>query len=131
MLNGQFIDQVGHAQMAVSCGAVRGDPQCQRQSAAQLCQPAGGGRVGGCPLVSGDPGNQGDGFGGREHVQGETLRAVEGYQATDSVAAGDYDKAAGCPGQQRPDLPGACRVVQDDKDPPAAEQAPVHRRQLI
>ena len=130
MLNGQFINQVGHAQMAVSCGAVRGDPQCQRQSAhncANLLAAAGSA----APLVSGDPGNQGDGFGGREHVQGETLRAVEGYQATDSVAAGDYDKAAGCPGQQRPDLPGACRVVQDDKDPPAAEQAPVHRRQLI
>ena len=117
VFEGQLIDQVGHAEMAVSCGAVRGDPQGQRQPAAQLGQPAGGGRVGGGPLVSGDPGDQGDGFAGREHVQGEALRAVAGDQAAEPVAAGDDGKAAGRPGQQRPDLLGAGSIIQARRAP--------------
>jgi hypothetical protein len=33
---GQLTGQVGHAEMGMSCGAVRGDPQVQGQPAAQL-----------------------------------------------------------------------------------------------
>jgi hypothetical protein len=128
VLEGQFIDQVGQAQVAVRCGAVRGDPQCQRQAAAQLGQPVGGSRVRGRPLGPGDPADQGHGVAGRQHVQGEALRAVAGGQAAERIAAGDYCKATGHPGKQRPDLPGAGSIIQHDEHSPAAEQAPVHRR---
>ena len=131
VFGGQLIGQVGRTEMGMGRGAVCGDPQGQRQPAAQLGQPARGGRVSGSPFVPGDPGDQGDSLAGREHVQGQPLRAVDGGQAAEPVAAGDDGEAADRPGEQWPDLPGACGIVQHDEDPPAAELAPVHRRQLI
>jgi hypothetical protein len=43
------------------------------------------------------------------------------------VAAGDQDQAAGCAGQQRPDLRGVAGVVQDHQHPFAGQLAAVQR----
>ena len=83
MLEGELVNKVGHAQMAVGCGAVCGDPQGQRQATAQLSQPSGGGRIRPCPLGSGDPAYQGHSVTRGEQVQGKALSAIAGGQAAE------------------------------------------------
>jgi hypothetical protein len=56
---------------------------------------------------------------------------VGGNQPGQAVTAGDHDQAAGAAGQQRPDLVGAGRVVEQQQQPPAGRHRPVQAGRLL
>ena len=59
------------------------------------------------------------------------MGAVGGDQAGELAAAGHHHQAAGRAGQQRADLLGAARVVQDDQHPPTVHKGPVQAHLVV
>ena len=103
----------------------RRDPQGERQEGAQLGEGTGSRRLGRHPPLVEEPAEQRDRLVRAQHVEVEAGGAVPGDQPGQPVPAGDHDLAAGYPGQQRPHLRRAARVVEHDQQPPVRDDAAV------
>lgn len=108
----------------------RRDAQRQRQPGTGGGQLRGGRRFGRDPRRPDAGGEQLARLGRRQYVQGQPLRAVPRGQAGEAVPAGHHGQAAGRPGQQRPDLVGGVRVVEQDQYSPAGQAGAVEGGRL-
>ncbi|GAA1396809.1 hypothetical protein GCM10009639_33360 [Kitasatospora putterlickiae] len=108
-----------------------GDPDGQRQAAAEPDELAGRLLLGRDPALADGAGQQPAGLLRAEHVQAELAGAVAGDQPGEPAAAGDQHGAARGARDQRPDLFGVASVVQHDQHPLAGEQRAVQRGGLV
>ncbi|GAA3305500.1 hypothetical protein GCM10020219_000100 [Nonomuraea dietziae] len=83
------------------------------------------------PLPRGEAGHQGGGLLRRQDVELEGQGSLPRHEPVEAPAPRHHDAAASRAGQQRPDLRGARRVVEQDQHPPVVQQAPVERRALL
>jgi hypothetical protein len=109
----------------------RGDPQRQRQMRAGPGQIGRGLGFGLDALGAEDLAEQRPGLLGMQWAQDQPASPVGGDQPGQAVAAGDRDQAAGAAGQQRADLVGAGRVVEQQQQPAAGRHRPVQAGRLL
>jgi hypothetical protein len=105
-----------------------GDLDGQRQVAAGVHHPVGGGPIGLDPAGPRAAGQQGDGGGPVQRLQPQRPDAG---QAAQPAPAGDQHPAGRRAGQQRHDLVGGRGVVQHDQDAPVGQPGPVGGRPAV
>lgn len=108
-------------------GRLRGDHrQGQRQPGAAVDDLVRRPRIGAHPRRPQAQFEQAPRLHAGHRVEHDGPRASLGDEPGQPVAAGDYHRAAGGAGQQRPDLVGVARVVQQHQHSPVRHQAAVH-----
>jgi hypothetical protein len=109
----------------------RGDPQRQRQMRAGPGQLGRGLGFGLDAPGADDLAEQRLGLLRLQRAQDQPPGPVGGDQPGQAVAAGDHDQAAGAAGQQRPDLVGGGRVVEQQQQPTPGRHRPVQASRLL
>jgi hypothetical protein len=131
LFGGEFGGQPGQGQPGPVRGAFRGDPHGERKERAAGGDGGGGGRLGIDTGVAEELPQQAHGLRLGQRADRDRHGAAAGEQAGEPAAAGDQYQAAGCAGQQRPDLGGGPGIVQQDDHLPASQQRPVKTSGLV
>ncbi len=130
LLVGELRGQVAQRRRGLRDGSLGGDPQGERQPGAAVHQRARRCRIGIDPVLADQRAEQVQRVRFGQHVQVDPLRSVPGHEPGQEVPAGHQDEARRLAGQQRADLFGVARVVEQHEHAPAGEQRPVQRGPL-